>query len=65
VVDSAYAPTISSDGKCLAYISNKQVFLLDLTRVSSSSTATTIFLADLPAGRAISDYRLDKLGWKP
>ena len=65
VVDSAYAPTISSDGKCLAYISNKQVFLLDLTRVSSSSTATTIILADLPAGRAISDYRLDKLGWKP
>jgi Tol biopolymer transport system component len=65
VIDSAYAPTLSSDGKCLAYISNKQVFLLDLTSVSSFSTATPVFLADLPAGRAISDYRLDKLEWKP
>lgn len=66
VVDSAYAPTISADGRCLAYISNKQVFLLDLTGVSlSSTTSTPLLLADLPAGRAIADFRLDKLQWRP
>ncbi len=65
VVASAYAPTISSDGKCLAYISNQQVSLLDLTSVSSASTTAPVVLADLPAGNAISDYRLDKLQWKP
>ena len=61
VIDSPYAPSISADGKCLAYISNKQVFLLDLTGVSSPSATTPLLLADLPAGRGIADYRLDKL----
>lgn len=61
LVESAYAPTISSDGNCLAYISNKQVFLLDLT----NTTATPLLIADLPAGRSTSDFRLDKLQWKP
>jgi Tol biopolymer transport system component len=66
VVDSAYAPAISADGKCLSYISNKQVFLLDLSSVSiGSTTSTPILLADLPAGRGTADYRLDKLQWKP
>jgi Tol biopolymer transport system component len=59
LADSAYAPAISRDGNCLAYISNKQVFLLDLT----STNATPLFLANLPAGRSIADYRLDKLQW--
>jgi Tol biopolymer transport system component len=63
LVDSAYAPTISEDGNCLAYISNKQVFLLDLRTISS--TSTTVLLADLPTGRGSSDYRLDKLQWSP
>ena len=66
VVDSAYAPAISADGKCLSYISNKQVFLLDLTGVSvGSTTSAPILLADLPAGRGSADYRLDKLQWRP
>jgi Tol biopolymer transport system component len=66
IVDSAHAPAISADGKCLAYIHNNQVFLLDLADVSpSSTTATPLLLADLPAGRASGDFRLDKLKWRP
>ena len=66
LVDSAYAPTISADGKCLAYISHKQVFLLDLTDVSvTSMPGTPILLADLPGGRSNADFRLDKLQWRP
>ncbi|HEX6269904.1 MAG TPA: hypothetical protein VFZ43_06700, partial [Anaerolineales bacterium] len=66
MADSAYAPTISADGRCLAYISNKQVFLMDVTGVSSASpSAVPALLADLPAGRATADFRLDKLQWRP
>ena len=66
IVDAGYAPAISPDGKCLAYIHNKQVFLLDLNSVSENSPGHAPFpLADLPAGRAIADYRLDRLQWKP
>ena len=61
LAESAHAPAISADGKCVAYISDKQVFLLDLTVPS----AHPILLANLPAGREISDFRLDKLGWRP
>jgi WD40 repeat protein len=61
IVESGYAPAISSDGRCLAHISNKQVFLLDLAEVPS--TAVPVLLADLPTGRNTSD--LDKLQWKP
>jgi len=63
LVDSGHAPAISADGKCLAYISNKQVFLLDLTDISS--TSTPVFLAELPLGKSIADFRLDKLQWRP
>jgi len=66
VADSAHAPAISANGKCLAYISNKQLFLLDLTNVSVTSTSgTPLLLADLPAGRSNADFRLDKLQWRP
>jgi Tol biopolymer transport system component len=66
VVDSAHAPTISTDGNCLAYISNNQVFLIDLTTVSlTSSPVTPLLLADLPAPRGTPNFRLDKLQWKP
>ena len=61
VADSAHAPAISADGKCLAYISHKHVFLMDLANM----TATPDLLADLPAGRGASDFRLDKLQWRP
>ena len=65
-VDSAYAPTISADGKCLAYISDKQVFALDLSGVSrTSNTATRLLVGNLPDGKAIADTRLDKLQWRP
>lgn len=66
LADAAHAPTISADGKCLAYISDKQVFLIDLNNISSTSTIPKpVLLATLPTGRAITDFRLDKLQWKP
>jgi Tol biopolymer transport system component len=66
LANSAHAPAISADGRCLAYISDKQVFLLDLPGISSTSTTITpVLLADLPAGRSNSDFRLDKLQWAP
>ena len=66
VADSAHSPSISADGKCLAYISNKKVYLLDVAGVSKSSiTSTPLLLADIPVGRGIADYRLDKLQWRP
>jgi hypothetical protein len=66
VVDSAHAPTISADGNCLAYISDKQVFLVDRAQVSLTSvSAKPLLLADLPAARGTSDFRLDKLQWRP
>ena len=61
LADSAHAPAISADGRCLAYISNKQVFLMDLT----SATSVPTLLADLPDGRGIADFKLDKLQWRP
>ncbi|MDQ2692982.1 MAG: hypothetical protein M3Y68_13170, partial [Chloroflexota bacterium] len=66
IIESGYAPAVSSDGRCLAYISGKQVFLLDLAETLSNSASTTpVLLADLPAGRTVADTRLDKLQWKP
>jgi WD40 repeat protein len=65
VADSAHAPAISSDGRCLAYISDKQVFLMELSSAPLTSVPTPVLLADLPDGRAIADFRLDKLQWRP
>lgn len=65
LVDSAHAPTISGDGKCLAYISDKQVFLLDLSNLSQNSAPSPMQLADLPPGRAATGFQLDKLQWRP
>jgi Tol biopolymer transport system component len=66
IVDAGYAPAISADGKCLAYISEDQVFLMDLTGISlTSMTATPVLLADLPAGRGIPNFKHDKLEWRP
>jgi Tol biopolymer transport system component len=66
VAEFAHAPAISADGRCLAYIRDKQVFLLDLNALSPTSrTATPMLLADIPAGRAIADFKLDRLRWQP
>lgn len=66
VADAAYAPSISADGKCLAYISEGQVFLMDLSAVVSGPTAQpSVLLADLPTGRGIPNVKQDKLQWKP
>jgi Tol biopolymer transport system component len=62
---AAHAPTISVDGRCVAYISEKQVFVLELADTSVSSTATPVFLADLPPGHGIAGSPLDKLQWRP
>lgn len=66
VVDAGYAPTISADGKCLAYISENEVFLTDLNNISVSSTANrTILVGELPTGRGTSSFKQDKLQWSP
>jgi Tol biopolymer transport system component len=66
VVDNGYAPAISSDGKCLAYISEDQVFIMELANPPSNSTAqASVLLSDLPTGRAIPNFKLDKLQWRP
>jgi hypothetical protein len=66
LADSGHAPAVSADGRCLAYVSNKQVFLMDLTGLPlTPPTAAPMLLAGLPAGRAIADFRLDKLQWRP
>ena len=65
VVESGYAPSISADGRCLAYINKKQVFLLDLSAIVDPTAATPILLADLPAGRGTPNTKQDKLQWKP
>lgn len=59
LAESAHAPAISANGKCLAYVSGKQVYLLDL----SVPSPTPVLLSDLPAGRAVADFQLDKLEW--
>lgn len=61
LIESGYAPAISPDGKCLAYIQDKQVFLFDLA--GGGSRAMPVLLADLPARRNTPD--LDKLQWSP
>jgi len=66
IIESAHAPAISADGNCLAYISNKQVFILDSSESSLTSNSATYFLlADLPTGRGTTDIRLDTLHWSP
>jgi len=65
VADSAHAPAISADGRCLAYISDKQVFLMDLSVTPLTLAPIPVLLADLPTGRAIADFRMDKLQWRP
>ncbi|HEX6034479.1 MAG TPA: hypothetical protein VFY83_08590, partial [Anaerolineales bacterium] len=66
VVETAYAPSISADGRCLAYISDKQVFLLDLAEAAvDPATATPVLLANLPTGRGMPNTKLDKLQWSP
>lgn len=65
VVEAGYAPSISDDGRCLAYINNKQVFLLDLNTIVEPTAAMPILLADLPAGRGTPNTKQDKLQWRP
>ena len=63
LVESAHVPAISPDGNCLAFIRNQQVYLLDLSGVSSTALPTPLFLADLPAGRGPANFQLVNLGW--
>jgi Tol biopolymer transport system component len=66
LIESAHAPAISANGKCLAYIRNKQVFLLDLAANGSlTPAAEPELLADLPQGRGTADILMDKLQWGP
>jgi Tol biopolymer transport system component len=66
IADAAHAPAISADGNCLAYVSKKQVFLVDLHSISSDSpTAAPMLLADLPEGKSATDFRGDQLQWAP
>ena len=66
VVDSGYAPALSSDGKCLAYINDNGVYLLDTSNLSSTvRTTTPLLIAELPAGRGSPNAKQDKLQWRP
>lgn len=66
VVDAAYAPSISADGKCLAYISENEVLLTDLNQISAGfATNTTISIGKLPTGRGTPNFKQDKLQWNP
>jgi len=65
VVDAGYAPAISNDGRCLAYMNDKQLFLLDLIAASNSAATPSIFVADIPAGRGSPNYQLNKIQWQP
>jgi len=61
-VGSGHAPAISNDGRCLAYMNDRQVFLMDLSQIE---TATPLSIGELPVGRGGPNYQLDKLQWKP
>ena len=61
IIDAGSAPAISEDGKCLAYMNDKQLFLLDLTGTSNPS----IFMADITEGTGSPNYQLNKLQWQP
>ncbi len=63
LAESAHAPAISADGRCLAYIRDKQIFLLDLA--AAGSDAEPALLADLPKGRGPDGRVLDELQWQP
>jgi len=67
IAQPAHAPAISADGKCLAYMSENKIFLLELppTDTASLPTAAPAWLADLPAGRGVTNLHLDKLQWVP
>jgi Tol biopolymer transport system component len=65
-IEHGYAPAMSADGKCLAYIQDKKVFLVDVNGISSTATtATPLLIADLPAGRGNPYFKQDKLQWSP
>jgi hypothetical protein len=66
VVEHGYAPAISTDGKCLAYIHDKKVFLMDVNTISSTTaTATPLLVANLPDGRGNPYFKQDRLQWRP
>jgi Tol biopolymer transport system component len=66
VADPGYAPTISPDGKCMAYIRDNQVFILDMNGISSTSKAPAPFLlGELPEGRGNPSFDQDRLQWRP
>jgi Tol biopolymer transport system component len=55
------APAISRDGRCLAYLSGKQVFLLDLA--ADDPGAQPLLMVELPPGRRTANNRQMQLGW--
>ena len=63
LADSAHAPAISADGRCLAYIRDNQVFLID-SGAAGANLAPVVF-AGLPDGRGRDDRVLDRLQWEP
>jgi len=66
VVDSAYAPTISADGMCLAYIKDRQVFLINISAISIGQISPApLLVSDLPAGRSNGGFKMDMLQWNP
>lgn len=67
LAELAYAPAVSPDVRCLAYISEKQVFMMDLVALleNQGEVSEPILLGDLPSGRGRSNVDLDRLEWQP
>ncbi|HZW02520.1 MAG TPA: hypothetical protein VFF68_01235 [Anaerolineaceae bacterium] len=67
LAESAHAPALSPDGRCLAYIHDEQVFLIDVHAAVSSAylSASAMLVAEIPAGRGRSNIESDWLQWQP
>lgn len=64
IVGPAHAPAVSENGKCLAYINDEQVFLVEFASDKPGpDTTSPELLAELPTSRGRADIRLDKLQW--
>lgn len=66
LAEPAYAPAVSPDGRCLAYISEKQVFMMDLAALleNQGEISEPILLGEVPSGRGRSNVDLDRLEWQ-
>jgi dipeptidyl aminopeptidase/acylaminoacyl peptidase len=67
VAETGHAPAFSPDGKCLAFISDKKVYLLEppADQQSPGAAANRRLLAELTAGRGQLFSLFDQVQWLP